>query len=198
MYLQKRWSRGVKNVWCNNSNCFNHICNMFGKFKRGVIKEYTKKLLIGILIVTLLLCVCISIDYADDTITNLNESSLSQNIPRGTIIMNNSSMVYVNSSASVIVGKSSDKIYTVKQKYPTITMTGKPSCRCGKSSSYTWRTRTYINWCPNCHRYGTLGNKHKWASRYENEITCFHCDSDFCINCGHEKYSWSKKYLRKC
>lgn len=173
---------------------------MFGKFKRGVIKEFTKKLLIGILIVSLLLCVCISIDYADDTITNLNESSLSQNMPRGTIIMNNSSMVYVNSSASVIVGKSSDKIYIEKPKYKTISITSRPSCGC--RYSYKWRTMTFISYCPHCHKHGTLRNVHKWPARHEQELTCDTklggCGADYCGTCGKEKYSWSHSYLKRC
>ena len=162
-----------------------------------MIIDNTKRLLIAIAIVVLLLGVCISVDYADDTISNLNKTSMPKNIPKGTIIVNNSSVVGLNESASTIVGKSSDKIYTVKQKYPTITMTGKPSCRCGRYSSYTWRTRTYLNYCPHCHHWNCLGNKHKWQSRYEQEITCFRCDSDYCINCGKTKYSWSNVYLRK-
>lgn len=162
-----------------------------------MIKEFTKKLIIGIAIVLVLLGVCVTVDYADDTISNYNESSMPKNIPKGTIIMNNSSMVYVNSSASVIVGKSSDKIYTVKQKYPTVTITARPSCDCGRHHSYRWRTRTFVNYCPHCHRYGVLYNAHKWQAKHEQELTCGHCGADYCGNCGKEKYSWSKYYLRK-
>lgn len=79
---------------------------------------------------------------------------------------------------------------------PKVTITCKPSCgRC--SRAYTWRTKSYVNYCPNCHKYDTLGNKHKRASRHEKEITCFACDSDFCGNCGKEKMGYSRKYLRK-
>ena len=49
----------------------------------SVIKENIKKLLLGIFVVTLLLMVCVSIDYADnisnDTITNINSSTLQIN-----------------------------------------------------------------------------------------------------------------------
>lgn len=91
------------------------------------------------------------------------------------------------------------RVVHIKPHYPTITMTGKPSCsRCARNHcSYTWRTSTYVNYCPHCHRYNVLGNKHKWASRNEKEITCFHCGSDFCVNCGKTKYSWSNVYLRR-
>ena len=89
------------------------------------------------------------------------------------------------------------RVVHIKPKYPTITMTGKPSCSCGKRHSYRWYTRTYVNYCPYCHRYGTLYNAHKFQARFEKEITCKKCGSDWCIVCGKEKYSWSKRYLRK-
>ena len=143
---------------------------------------------------------CVSVDYAtDDTISDLNKTTMPKNIPKDTIVVNGSGIVGVNDSASIIVVKSSDKIYTTQQKkkYPTITMTGKPSCKCGRYSSYTWRTRTYINHCPHCHKYNVLYNAHKRPARFEQEITCKKCGADYCVNCGHEKYSWSKYYLRE-
>lgn len=84
-----------------------------------------------------------------------------------------------------------------KPKYPIVTITAKPSCRCGKQYSYKWRTRTFVNYCPHCHRYGVLYNAHKRQAKYEQELTCRHCGADYCGNCGYEKYSWSKYYLRK-
>ena len=78
---------------------------------------------------------------------------------------------------------------------PTVTITCRPSCGCSKS--YTWRTKTYLNYCPNCHCYNTLCDKHKRAARHEKELTCANCDSDFCGNCGKEKMGYSRKYLSK-
>ena len=163
--------------------------------ERGVIIDNIKKLLIGIAIVSLLLVMCIAVDYADV----ITAKDVQVKAPKDAIVVNNDSIVAVNKSASVIIPKTSDKIHTIKPKYPTITMVGKPSCsRCARNHiPYKWFTRSYVNYCPNCHRYGTLGNKHKYGSRYEQEITCFHCDSDFCVYDGHEKYSWSNKYLRR-
>ena len=143
----------------------------------------------------LLLCVCVSVDYADDSITvTANQSQVN---------VSNCTLVGGVHYDDVIVNRSKGHIenynvVSVKPKVPVITMTGKPSCsRCARNHcSYTWRTRTYVNYCPHCHRYNVLGNKHKWASRHEKEITCFHCDSDFCVNCGKTKYSWSNVYLR--
>lgn len=139
-----------------------------------------------------LLCVCITVDYADTNITNNATMNMSVN--------DSSNVLLLDDDESNIVVKSSDKIHTVprkvaEQKLPMITMTGKPSCGC--NYGYYWHTRTYINYCPNCHHYNCLGNKHKHNARFEQEISCYNCDSDFCICCGKEKYSWSRVYLRR-
>lgn len=171
----------------------------------------TIKLLIGILIILILLCICITIDSASDTdtITNTNEFAL-EDMPKNVVVVNESYAPSKNSGQAVSDGK----IYTdkkvkdnktvkhknkAKKNKQTITMTGRPSCsRCARNHcSYTWRTKTYLNYCPNCKHYNCLGNKHKSGSVHEQEITCFHCDSDFCINCGKEKYAWSRVYLAK-
>lgn len=165
---------------------------------KGVVKGfYKEKLMIWLIVVLVLLCSCIAYDYAENnTITNI-ESTGSIIDSYNVTVVNNTTVIGVNESASNIVVKSSDKIYTSKAKTPTITMTGKPSCQCGRYSSYTWRTRTYLNYCPNCHNWNCLVNKHKIQARYEQEISCQICDCDFCINCGKEKMGYSKKYLRK-
>ena len=92
------------------------------------------------------------------------------------------------------------KTVTKKGKFtipkPTVSITCRPSCgRCSKA--YTWRTRKYVSYCPNCHHYGTLHNAHKRNVRHEQELTCSRCDSDFCGNCGKEKMGYSHKYLQK-
>ena len=84
--------------------------------------------------------------------------------------------------------KTSSKVGMIKK--PTITITARPSCGCIKRYSYKkWRTRTYINRCPFCGRYGTLKNNPKRVP--ERELTCSRslggCDADFCGNCGHDK-----------
>ena len=157
-----------------------------------MVKGFYKDLLLAIFLVLLLLGVCAGIDYADDTITVKNTTV---NVPKGAIFVNNSSVVGLNESASTIVGRSSDVVHYV---HPIITITAKPSCGCGRYYSYRWRTKTFINYCPHCHRYGVLYNAHKYQARYEQELTCRHCGADYCGNCGKEKYSWSKYYLRKC
>ena len=155
-----------------------------------MVKGFYKDLLLGIIIVLLLLGVCVSIDYADDGISNLNESSLSEDAPKGAILVNNSTPVAVNDKAKVIVVKSSDVVHYV---HPIIGMYAKPSCGC--RYSYRWHYREFINYCPNCHHYGTLRKNPKGVP--EREYTCSRCSSDFCGVCGKEKYSWSRVYLRR-
>ena len=55
------------------------------------------------------------------------------------------------------------KVVVEKPKYPIVTITARPSCGCGKHYSYRWRTKSYISYCPHCHRYGVLYNTHKSA-----------------------------------
>lgn len=152
---------------------------------------YTKRLLIIIIFVLMLLMMCVTFDYAENnTITNIKNTSdylKDSNIT----IYNSSSVVNVNDSCSTFVAKSSDKIYT---KYPLITITAKPSVRCGYS--YKWYTTTWIDYCPHCHRYGVLYNAHKYPARFEQELTCKKCGADYCGVTGKEKYSWSQFYLR--
>lgn len=147
-----------------------------------------KKLLLGIIIVTILLCICISIDYAaNDTIT-ANETA--PDIPDDVILLNGSYY-----SSEELEGKVQlQKVVTEKAKLPTITIRSKPSCGC--NHKYTWHTRTYVNYCPYCCKYGVLTNLHKYPARFEQEISCSRCRSDWCGVCGKEKYSWSPKYLR--
>ena len=91
-----------------------------------------------------------------------------------------------NSGEAVTDGKIYSETNLVK-------ITAKPSCGC--RHSYCWHIREFENYCPKCHRYDCLGNKHKYGAKYEQEVTCLVCDADFCGVCGKEKYSWSHSYL---
>lgn len=164
-----------------------------GIIKKELIIDNTKRLLFGIAIVSLLLILCMAVDYADGTICNLNKSTLKENAPEGAILVNNSTPVAVNKTATIIVGKNNDVIHTIKPKYPIISMWAKPSVRSGYA--YKWYYRSWINYCPNCHHYNTLLKNPKGVP--EREYTCKRCDSDFCAVTGKEKYSWSHKYLRR-
>ena len=180
-------------VWIISCCCFNHIHNMFSNVK-GVIVDFTKKLLIGICITLLLLCLCMTLDYADDRPVKVIKNQTDYLNTSDYIKADNGEVVAVNKTATVIVGKHNDVIHTIKPKHPVIGMYAKPSCGC--RYSYTWHYREFINYCPNCGHYGTLRKNPKGVP--EREYTCQKCSSDFCGCCGKEKYSWSRVYLRKC
>lgn len=155
-----------------------------------MIKENKiRELLILICVVIVLLGLCISVDYADNTSIDINNTPNYLN-NSSIILPNNKSVIGVNESVHTIIRKSSDKIYT---KYPLISMWAKPSCGC--RYSYTWHQYTFINYCPHCGRYGGLMKNPKGT--YEGEYTCKYDDCDYCAVCGKEKYSWSHYYLRK-
>lgn len=149
-----------------------------------------KNLLFGIIIVLLLLSICITVDYADDTITVTENQTVDIDNSSGIIVLNDT--YYSEEKGGVA---KLHKVVTEKPKLPLITIISKPSCGC--RNGYYWHKRTFVNYCPYCHRYGVLTNLHKWPARHEQEISCSKCRSDWCGVCGKEKYSWSKKYLRK-
>ena len=164
-----------------------------------MIEGFNKRLLDCIVLVSLLLAFTVAVDYAsNDTIVVSDNNSLDELNNKNITVVNGSYVLPKDSGWA----KSDGKLYTEKRsvkekvkKFPTVTITSKPSCGC--NHKYKWHTRTYVNYCPNCGHYGCLVNKHKWTARHEQELTCSICDSDFCGCCGKEKYSWSKVYLRK-
>ena len=160
----------------------------FTDFERSVIIDNIKALLLSIIFVLLLLSVCAGVDYADEitvnqTIENNTNCTLVKGIHYDQKIVNNT---------TVGVAKL-HKVVTEKPKLPIIAMWAKPSCGC--NYRYTWHYRTFVNYCPNCHHYGTLRCNPKGVP--EREYTCARCSSDFCGCCGKEKYSWSRVYLRR-
>lgn len=150
-----------------------------------------KKLLNWIFIVLLLLCICATVDYADD----MDEIVVTENktFEQGkTWVLVNGT--YFDTSEDMGVAKLQN-IVVKRPKLPTITIVAKPSCSC--KNPYRWHKRTFVNYCPYCKRYRVLTNLHKHPARFEQEISCGKCRADFCGVCGKEKYSWSHRYLRK-
>ena len=146
--------------------------------------------MIAIMFILLLLGVCVTVDYADEDISNINETRLPQNIPKGTVVVNNSSTIVLNESAGTIVEKGSTRVYS---KYPLISMWAKPSVRSGYA--YQWYYKTFIDYCPHCKHYNVLLKNPKGVP--EREYTCRRCGADYCGVTGKEKYSWSRVYLRR-
>ncbi|MCR5027604.1 MAG: Ig-like domain repeat protein [Methanobrevibacter sp.] len=76
---------------------------------------------------------------------------------------------------------------------PTLTVNMLPSV----SSSYQYvnYTTTWLNYCPKCGYYGTLLINPKHVP--EGELTCYHCDSDYCGVTGKDKLDGSDYYLTR-
>ena len=148
---------------------------------------HSKDLICGILIVFLLLCVCVSVDYADEPITagaepmNTSNCTVVDGVHYDNRVLNGTGVAKLH------------KIVTEKPKYPLISMWAKPSVR--SSYSYRWYKKTFINYCPHCHHYGVLLKNPKGVP--EKEYTCRRCGADYCAVTGKEKFSWSHYYLRR-
>ena len=153
-----------------------------------MITDNTKTLILSIIFVLLLLSVCAGVDYADEitvnqTIENNTNCTLVKGIHYDQKIVNNT---------TVGVAKL-HKVVTEKPKLPIIAMWAKPSVRSGYA--YRWYYKTFIDYCPHCHRYNVLLKNPKGVP--EKEYTCRCCGADYCAVTGKEKYSWSHYYLRK-
>jgi hypothetical protein len=91
------------------------------------------------------------------------------------------------------IGAKSGLINKPVPRGDVITGTFKPSIKRGYS--YRWYKRSWINYCPGCHRYGTLTNNPKGV--YEGELTCSRCDADFCGVTGTDKGTSRRWTLRR-
>ena len=151
-----------------------------------MIKDNIKALLLSIIFVLLLLSVCAGVDYADEITVNQT-------------INNDTNCTLVNDthySHEIIHENGVARIHKVvveKPKYPLISMWAKPSVRSGYA--YRWYYKTFIDYCPHCHRYNVLLKNPKGVP--EREYTCRRCGADYCAVTGKEKYSYSRYYLRR-
>lgn len=160
-----------------------------------MITGFYKKLLKGIILVSLLLCLSVCIDYADTvTINNTDDGSVVAVNSTDDVLLADDDLIVPNPKKDKVY-KEKDVVEKTKKKIPLITIVAKPSCSC--KNPYRWHKRTFVNYCPYCRKYGVLTNLHKHPARFEQEISCGKCKADFCGVCGKEKYSWSHRYLRK-
>jgi hypothetical protein len=91
------------------------------------------------------------------------------------------------------VGAKSGLINKQVPRGDVISGTFKPSIKSGYA--YRWYRRSWINYCPGCHKYGTLTNNPKGVP--EGEITCSKCDADFCGVTGMDKGYGRRWSLRR-
>ena len=141
-----------------------------------------------VIIVSLLLALCVTVDYAtnDSDIIISNDTGIV--IPENTTLINGSYVLPEDAGVAKL-----QSVVTEKPKLPIISMWAKPSVR--SKYAYKWYKKTFINYCPNCGHYNCLLKNPKMVP--EREYTCAICDSDFCAVTGKEKYSWAHVYLRK-
>lgn len=90
-------------------------------------------------------------------------------------------------------------IKSVVSNSQCITVTGKPSTgQAGQHYKYQDYTKTWKNYCPFCHKTGTLTDNPKGV--YEHEITCDKskggCDADFDVTTGADKSGAYRAYLQ--
>lgn len=84
-------------------------------------------------------------------------------------------------------------VYSHEIQATNITVTGYPSAI--NQLQYKQYTTTWENHCPLCGHNNTLIENPKGV--YENELTCNHCDSDFCAVTGKEKSYNCRAVLNK-
>ena len=84
-------------------------------------------------------------------------------------------------------------VYSHEIQATNITVTGYPSAI--NQLPYKQYTTTWENHCPLCGHNNTLIENPKGV--YENELTCNHCDGDFCVVTGKDKSYNCRAVLNK-
>lgn len=145
-----------------------------------------------IVLTLILLGFCVAIDYADEDV-NVTSNGTVENVNlTNTTLVGGTHYVLSNGSGIAKI-QNNGKIIVEKPKYPIISMWAKPSVR--TNLPYKWYYRSFIDYCPHCHRYNVLLKNPKGVP--EREYTCKHCGADYDAVIGKEKYSWSHYYLRR-
>jgi hypothetical protein len=90
--------------------------------------------------------------------------------------------------------------YTVRYttssgKVTSTTVTATAKCSCGALGNYNLHTATFQNYCPKCHKSGTL--KYNPKATAEGEWTCGACGADYCAACGKIKLKCNPTHLTK-
>ena len=67
-------------------------------------------------------------------------------------------------------------------------------CSCSKYGDYKLHDPAWINYCPECHKYGTLVFDRP-EDCPEGMIRCTNCDADFCAVHGKEHTYYHSTYL---
>lgn len=68
-------------------------------------------------------------------------------------------------------------------------------CSCSLLTDYKMHRAKWLNYCPQCHKYGTLRFT-RGGGCPEGMLYCTRCDADFCVVHGKEHVYGGAKYLR--
>lgn len=155
----------------------------------------SKSFLLLIFIIIMSGIVCIAAVYATVSEENLSSNNKTSSNNNDTILSNNTSDVNITNNQSVNISDNSSN-----HNISTITVHMKPSVETGLE--YKYYTRTWVNYCPFCHKFGTLTDTPKDVNRNstvpEGELTCDMskggCDADFDGVSGKDKL-WRDVYL---
>lgn len=89
---------------------------------------------------------------------------------------------------------SEEKVNAKSKKSRLIKVTAK--CSCSLLEDYNLHTSKWINYCPQCHKYGTLKFT-KGGGCPEGMLYCTSCDADFCSVHGKEHVYSRSTYLKQ-
>jgi len=130
----------------------------------------------------IILCVAISGLFYSGVLNDQNEAYMA-----GTKTMESSSQSNTPQLASEANAESKVK------KRDVLSVTAK--CSCSLYGDYKLHDPAWVNYCPVCHRYGTLIFE-KTCDCPEGMIRCTHCDADFCAVHGKEHVYRHPTYLK--
>lgn len=164
-------------------------------------KETIKKIIMPAIIILMLLACIIAIDQAANPESS-NKGYSNMTVKNQDMIKYNG--VYYTDGINKTGKAVKNETVKIKPSVETVSITAKPSCGCNYREpgryKYKWYTTSFINYCPKCHKYGTLRNVYKPTAKYEYELTCDMrlggCDADYCGVCGKDKFSWSHCYIQ--
>lgn len=88
---------------------------------------------------------------------------------------------------------SKGEVSAKSKKSSSIRVTAK--CSCSLLDDYSLHKAKWINYCPQCHKYGTLKFT-RGGGCPEGMLYCTNCDADFCSVHGKEHVYGGATYLR--
>lgn len=113
------------------------------------------------------------------------------------------SQIFTDSTESKIISSaaneginhlpSKEEVNAKSKKRGSISVTAK--CSCSLLDDYNLHKAKWINYCPQCHKYGTLKFT-RGGGCPEGMLYCTSCDADFCSVHGKEHVYSGATYLR--